>query len=214
MDKFHRNADLRRRRRRRQLCQGCRRAGHVEGGGLALCRRTGVAAGVRLLQRTTRSLSLTPEGEVFHARCRNCWVASTRPRPRSPRSSGEASGLLRINVPLTFGLLHLAPLWAEFMAPAPEGHARRDAGRPRGGSGRGRLRHGRAHRRLPEFVTGQPAADSHAHGAVCLAGLSGGARLPTHPSELAQHAVLSLQPLLDRRPVGVHGAGGPVGRRR
>jgi DNA-binding transcriptional LysR family regulator len=34
--------------------------------------------------------------------------------------SGEASGLLRLNVPFSFGLLHLAPLWVEFMALHPK----------------------------------------------------------------------------------------------
>ena len=34
--------------------------------------------------------------------------------------SGEASGVLRINAPLTFGNLHLAPLWPGFIAAHPK----------------------------------------------------------------------------------------------
>jgi DNA-binding transcriptional LysR family regulator len=34
--------------------------------------------------------------------------------------SGEAIGQLRVNVPVTFGLLHLAPLWPAFMALHPK----------------------------------------------------------------------------------------------
>src|SRR3546814_2197098 len=35
-------------------------------------------------------------------------------------SGGEAMGLLRINAPLTFGNLHLAPLWPRFIAANPK----------------------------------------------------------------------------------------------
>jgi DNA-binding transcriptional LysR family regulator len=76
--------------------------------------------GVRLLHRTTRKLSLTPEGEVFQARCRELLGGVDEAEGEITASSGEASGLLRINVPFTFGLLHLAPLWVEFMAQHPK----------------------------------------------------------------------------------------------
>ncbi len=72
--------------------------------------------GVRLLHRTTRKLSLTPEGEVFLGRCRELLGGVDEAEAEITSRSGEASGLLRINVPFSFGLLHLAPLWAEFMA--------------------------------------------------------------------------------------------------
>jgi DNA-binding transcriptional LysR family regulator len=76
--------------------------------------------GVRLLHRTTRRLSLTPEGEVFHARCRELLGAVDEAEAEITSQSGEAAGLLRINVPFSFGLLHLAPLWVEFMALHPK----------------------------------------------------------------------------------------------
>jgi DNA-binding transcriptional LysR family regulator len=76
--------------------------------------------GVRLLHRTTRKLSLTPEGEVFHARCRELLGGVDEAEAEITSQSSEASGLLRINVPSSFGLLHLAPLWAEFMAQHPK----------------------------------------------------------------------------------------------
>lgn len=72
--------------------------------------------GVRLLNRTTRRLSLTPEGEVFHARCKEVLASVDEAEAEITSRSGEATGLLRINAPFTFGLLHLAPLWVEFMA--------------------------------------------------------------------------------------------------
>ena len=76
--------------------------------------------GVRLLHRTTRRLSLTPEGEVFHVRCRELLGGVDEAEAEITSRSGEASGLLRINVPVSFGLLHLAPLWAEFMTQHPK----------------------------------------------------------------------------------------------
>ncbi len=76
--------------------------------------------GVRLLHRTTRKLSLTPEGEVFHGRCRELLGGVDEAEAEITSRSGEASGVLRINVPFSFGLLHLAPLWAEFMVQHPK----------------------------------------------------------------------------------------------
>ena len=76
--------------------------------------------GVRLLHRTTRKLSLTPEGDVFVARCRELLDGVDEAEAEITSKSGEASGLLRINVPFSFGLLHLAPLWPAFMAQHPK----------------------------------------------------------------------------------------------
>jgi DNA-binding transcriptional LysR family regulator len=76
--------------------------------------------GVRLLHRTTRKLSLTPEGEVFQTRCRELLSGVDEAEAEITSRSGEASGLLRINAPFSFGLLHLAPLWPEFMALHPK----------------------------------------------------------------------------------------------
>ncbi|NCT84598.1 MAG: LysR family transcriptional regulator [Comamonadaceae bacterium] len=76
--------------------------------------------GVRLLHRTTRKLSLTPEGEVFDARCRELLSGLDEAESEVSSHSGEASGLLRISAPFSFGLLHLAPLWPAFMAEHPK----------------------------------------------------------------------------------------------
>jgi DNA-binding transcriptional LysR family regulator len=76
--------------------------------------------GTRLLQRTTRKLSLTPEGEVFHERCRQLLDGVAEAEAELSAHTGEAIGQLRLNVPVTFGLLHLAPLWPVFMALHPK----------------------------------------------------------------------------------------------
>lgn len=75
--------------------------------------------GTRLLHRTTRRLSLTPEGELFHERCSQLLQGVAEAEAELTAFSGEAVGQLRLNVPVTFGLLHLAPLWPAFIALHP-----------------------------------------------------------------------------------------------
>lgn len=70
--------------------------------------------GVRLLHRTTRRLSLTGEGQVFYARSKELLAGVDEAEAEITSRSGAASGLLRINAPVTFGIRHLAPLWGGF----------------------------------------------------------------------------------------------------
>ncbi|MFM0245866.1 LysR family transcriptional regulator [Paraburkholderia sediminicola] len=75
--------------------------------------------GTRLLNRTSRKLSLTEGGETLYARCKSILddVAETEGLVSS--ASVEPRGRLRINAPVSFGILHLAPLWPEFMRKYP-----------------------------------------------------------------------------------------------
>ena len=70
--------------------------------------------GARLLHRTTRRLSLTDDGQLFFARAKEMLAAIDEAESEIRSRSGEPSGLLRINAPLTFGVMHLAPLWGRF----------------------------------------------------------------------------------------------------
>jgi DNA-binding transcriptional LysR family regulator len=76
--------------------------------------------GVRLLHRTTRRLSLTDEGEVFFARCKELLVNIESAENEITSRTDEAVGLIRINAPVTFGILHLAGLWGDFKASHPK----------------------------------------------------------------------------------------------
>jgi DNA-binding transcriptional LysR family regulator len=76
--------------------------------------------GVRLLHRTTRKLSPTTEGEIFFARCRELLGNLDEAEAEISERSGQASGLLKVNVPVTFGLMYLAPLWPAFLARHPK----------------------------------------------------------------------------------------------
>jgi DNA-binding transcriptional LysR family regulator len=57
---------------------------------------------------------------VFHERCRQLLAEVAAAEAELTAHAGEAVGRLRLNVPVTFGLLHLAPLWPAFMALHPK----------------------------------------------------------------------------------------------
>ena len=65
--------------------------------------------GARLVQRTTRKLSLTAEGEVFHARCKELLANVDEAEAEITSHRGEVAGQLKLSVPVNFGELHLAP---------------------------------------------------------------------------------------------------------
>lgn len=75
--------------------------------------------GVRLLQRTTRRLSLTDEGRMFYQRSKELLAALDDAEAEVASRNQDPSGVIRINVPLTFGVDHLAPLWCRFMDAHP-----------------------------------------------------------------------------------------------
>ena len=75
--------------------------------------------GVRLLHRTTRRLSLTDEGQAFYARSKEILAQLQEAEDEVTSHNSAVSGLLRINAPVTFGILHLAPLWGLFMTEHP-----------------------------------------------------------------------------------------------
>ena len=76
--------------------------------------------GARLLQRTTRRLSLTQEGELFHERCKDLLAGLGDAEQQVTRHAGEVMGELRISAPVSFGLMQLAPLWPGFLQQHPQ----------------------------------------------------------------------------------------------
>jgi DNA-binding transcriptional LysR family regulator len=76
--------------------------------------------GVRLLHRTTRRLSLTDEGRQFYHQAREVLTMMDAAEESVSSSAPEPSGILRINAPVSFGVIHLAPVWAEFMQLYPK----------------------------------------------------------------------------------------------
>ena len=76
--------------------------------------------GVRLLHRTTRKLSLTPEGDTFVGRCRSVLFELQDAEDDVSHRSAQARGTLRVNVPVSYGISHLSKLWSGFMRAHPE----------------------------------------------------------------------------------------------
>lgn len=76
--------------------------------------------GVRLLNRTTRRLSLTEAGRIFHAQTSRGLEDIAEARAEVSRLQEQPRGVLRINVPMSFGILHIAPLLPAFMQLYPE----------------------------------------------------------------------------------------------
>lgn len=76
--------------------------------------------GAKLLQRSTRRLALTAEGEAFLARSRRIVADIEEAEAEVMRLRGAPRGTLRINAGTAFGLHHLAPSLAEFLARFPE----------------------------------------------------------------------------------------------
>jgi len=76
--------------------------------------------GVRLLQRTTRKLSLTEEGRAFYGHCKAVLADVEVAETEITSKSVAVKGLIKVNVPVSFGLLELAPLWPGFMARYPD----------------------------------------------------------------------------------------------
>ncbi len=75
--------------------------------------------GVRLLQRTTRRMSLTPEGSDYLERCRQILSDVDEAERALGQDSDELSGSLRITAPVQFGQLHVAPLVFRFLQEHP-----------------------------------------------------------------------------------------------
>ena len=70
--------------------------------------------GVRLLQRNTRSVSLTPAGEQIYGHARGVVEEARAAYNVAAELNGEPSGLLRMTCPVPFAVKVLTPIVAEF----------------------------------------------------------------------------------------------------
>lgn len=74
----------------------------------------------RLLHRTTRSVSLTTEGGAYLARCVRILDDLDELEQSIGRTVGAPKGMLRVNAPSAFGLMHVAPLVPNLLAAWPD----------------------------------------------------------------------------------------------
>lgn len=82
-------------------------------------RRLEQRLGVRLLNRTTRSLSLTAAGEACYRHCQRLIEEGDLAVRAAIALQRQPMGVLRITAPATFGALHVAPAMAALMRANP-----------------------------------------------------------------------------------------------
>lgn len=70
--------------------------------------------GARLLNRTTRRLSLTESGQAFHQRCVQLLADLQEAEEEVTASAIVPRGTIRLTAPISFGIRHLASVLAEF----------------------------------------------------------------------------------------------------
>ncbi|MDR5783854.1 LysR family transcriptional regulator [Caballeronia sp. LZ065] len=73
----------------------------------------------RLLQRTTRRLSLTDIGQTYYERARRILEAYDEANSEASDAQGHARGVLRVAAPVSFGALHLSGVLARFLETHP-----------------------------------------------------------------------------------------------
>lgn len=76
--------------------------------------------GVRLLNRTTRQISLTEAGQAYYERCVQILEDIADSECVVTGLTSEPHGSLRINAPMSFGRQHLAPLLSRFRVRFPQ----------------------------------------------------------------------------------------------
>lgn len=75
--------------------------------------------GARLFHRSTRKLSLTEAGEQFYHYARQANRSALQAREAVEELQGEPVGLLKVQIPMSFGQHHITPHLPAFMAQYP-----------------------------------------------------------------------------------------------
>lgn len=76
--------------------------------------------GARLLNRTTRRISLTEVGAAFYDRCAQLLPEIEEAERAASAAQSRPQGNLRLNAPMSFGFLHLARAIADYAVTCPE----------------------------------------------------------------------------------------------
>ena len=76
--------------------------------------------GARLLNRSTRRLSVTETGAAFYERCARVVAEAEEAERAVTNLQSEPRGTLMLNAPVSFGALHVAPAISEYLARFPE----------------------------------------------------------------------------------------------
>lgn len=75
---------------------------------------------VKLLNRTTRAVSLTPDGEVFLEHAKTILNSVENARTDLSRTTKSVSGMVRVTASASFGRTHIVPFVPEFLRLYPD----------------------------------------------------------------------------------------------
>lgn len=76
--------------------------------------------GVKLIQRSTRKLHLTEAGERYFKLAQIATECAVEAEYAASELQSSPKGILRINIPMSFGRLHITPIIPEFLKRFPE----------------------------------------------------------------------------------------------
>lgn len=76
--------------------------------------------GIRLMNRTTRSLTLTPQGELYFQQCQQLIADADHTHNLLMGQQLEASGTLRVSCPASFGLMQMQNIFVDFLKQHPK----------------------------------------------------------------------------------------------
>lgn len=76
--------------------------------------------GVRLLQRSSRRLTVTPIGQLFYERCQAVIAMGESARDVIQQAVSQPQGVLRISCPMTLAQFWMTPLLSKFMKAFPK----------------------------------------------------------------------------------------------
>lgn len=76
--------------------------------------------GVRLLNRSTRNVSLTEEGSTYYTRCRTVLAAVEDADTSVAPGNATPTGLIRIACPFSFGECEMMPVLSKLLAESPD----------------------------------------------------------------------------------------------
>ncbi|MEQ8661492.1 MAG: LysR family transcriptional regulator, partial [Gammaproteobacteria bacterium] len=80
------------------------------------------ALGVRLIQRTTRSMTLTAEGRAYHERCRRILADVAEAEAALGPTGAALAGSVRVTAPVLFGRRFVLPSLTALAAAQPALH--------------------------------------------------------------------------------------------
>jgi DNA-binding transcriptional LysR family regulator len=78
------------------------------------------SVGARLLNRTTRAMSLTEAGAIFYEHCARIVEELEAAKSAVGQLHARPRGLLRLSASVAFGTMHIAPALADFLSQHPQ----------------------------------------------------------------------------------------------